>query len=366
MLSRLKNMLRKDRLKRPLYVTLFVTNRCNSRCIHCFNWREQDNWKDELTLKEIDGIMEQLGHLEGGGVSGGEPFLREDLVKIEGSYIKHCGIKEFGIPTNSLLPKLISEKSREMLETYPDVGLTIHLSLDGIGKMHDDLRGVKGNFDKVLETYRLLSELKKTHPKLSIKFDTTLSSRNISQMPELAEYVGENMPDADFHSFEIVRGDTRDKSVSAPAVKELRKLKKVIFGIATTKRFYPGNPIASMLAISAKEYIYDLYLKTLEEKKPQVPCYVGKTHAVIDSHGNVYFCELTGAIGNLRENTFDEIWNSEKAEKMREFIKAGKCWCVHSCFMQNNVVFTPGTYPGIMAYFLRNLLGIKDKGDVKK
>ncbi len=355
LLKRFYNMLMKNSLKRPLYLTLFVTNRCNSRCQHCFNWRNEKDWQNELTLQEIEGIAKQIGPVEGAGVSGGEPMLREDIDRIDDIFIEHCKITEFGIPTNCLMPRLIFEKSKKMLLKHPDVGLTIHMSLDGIGAAHDKFRGVKGNFEKFLETYELLKELKK-YPNFSLKVDTTITNKNINEIEKIARHVRESMPEVDFHSFEIVRGDTRNSDVKPPSVGGLRKLKPVLFGVAKTSDFYRKNKIASLFATAAKEYIYDTYLKTLEEKKAQVPCYVGRTHCIIDSHGNVYFCELTNAIGNLRENSFEEIWNSKKAKEMREFIGSGKCYCVHSCFMQNNILFTPRTYPAMIWYFLKRLL----------
>lgn len=350
----------KNKLKRPLYLIYFVTNKCNSKCIHCFNWKALNKKENELTLEEINKFTKEIGNLPSMGFSGGEPFLRNDLNEIIGLFQKNCNTKDFGIPTNCLMPKQIFDKTKKILENNPNITLTVYISLDGTKDTHDEIRGLKGAFEKVIETYELLKNLR-SFKNFRLKITTTITNRNIHNIPELIFFVKKNMPYVHFQSFEIMRGLPPKSYVRPPTINQLKDLKRSIFDSYKGYSFYRGKKIQSLIAYQLKKFIFETYLNILEQKKQLVPCYVGTTHCILGSEGDISFCELTQPIGNIRENTFNEIWNSKKANILRNFIKNKKCYCVHSCFQQNNIVFTTSLYPKIFLYILKNSLKFHNK-----
>ena len=74
----------------PLQLVLFVTSRCNMRCDHCFYLDEiNDSSRTELSIEQIETLAKELGGLNWVALSGGEPYLRKDLVEIIQAFYKH-------------------------------------------------------------------------------------------------------------------------------------------------------------------------------------------------------------------------------------------------------------------------------------
>ena len=137
---------RKTKLARPIQLILFITDRCNARCIHCFNWRALNQGDDGLTLEELQRLSGELGPLLTLGISGGEPFLRQDIAAVFRLFAGDNGLRDIAIPTNGLMPARIAAHVRDMLDQDSPTRVTISLSLDGLPDLHDHIRGVPGNF----------------------------------------------------------------------------------------------------------------------------------------------------------------------------------------------------------------------------
>jgi len=333
-------------IKKPISYIIFITSRCNSRCRHCFNWRNLNKSLTELSFEELEKFSDEIGKIRSLSISGGEPFLRDDLAKIILLFSKNNKPRQIDIPTNCLLPGKIAKVTEFFLKEWLPVEYSLDLSLDGLEKTHDYIRGVPGNFKKVFKTYQKLVPLRHKYG-LKIKVTTTLMNKNIGEIGKLGLWVKKNMPEVSFHNFEIMRGEPKDKSFSQPTLKELREIKPVIFKLWRSYQFY-NSKFKSFVARQLKEYIFETYLEIIKEKRQVVPCLAYTLDAVLDEKGNVYFCELTPAIGNIRENTFSEILSSKRAQKMRVFIKNKKCYCTHSCFMQKSIYLNPLTYPELI------------------
>jgi len=355
MLEKIARSFTKNRLKKPVNLIFFVTGKCDSRCIHCFNWKNLNRNRDELGLKEIGGFAKEFGSLPEVGFSGGEPLLRKDLEGIISVFELNCGTKNFGIPTNGLRPKQIAKEVENILERHPGINLGINISLDGTKEVHDSIRGIKGSFDKALETYRLLAELRRKKG-FGLKAVTTILNRNVENIPELIKFVKGNMPDIDFQTFEIMRGNPKGTGIAGPTIAQLKKARPAIFSSYKGGSFYRKNALASRIAASAKKFVFDKYLEMLEREEQLFPCYAGTVNLVLTETGNVHFCELTPSIGNIRENKITEILKGKKAGSMREHIRQRRCWCVHSCFQQNNMMLTKRMWPEIALYVIKDLL----------
>lgn len=344
----------KARLNRPIQLIVFVTDRCNARCSHCFNWRAL-NQGDELTLEELASLSHQLQDLLTLGISGGEPFLRQDLAEILDLFSSGNGLREIDIPTNGLLPERVYAQVRQMLEQDNETLVAVSLSLDGLEELHDRMRRVPGTFGRIQETYHRLVALKEKVPDrpLLIKVDTTLCNWNIAQIPELIDWVRQKMPAVDFHNFEIMRGQPKDDRVGPPSVEDLEGVKPFIFEAWKEYTFYGRHHrFQSWLALGLKRFIFEMYIRILSQKAQLIPCYAARISGVVDAQGNLYFCELRESIGNLREASLQELWHSERAERIRASIERGDCYCVHSCFQQKSVFLNPRLWPYVALYLL--------------
>lgn len=343
MIKLLSAYFKKDFLEKPIDYIIFVTNVCNSRCIHCFNWKNINKQPEkELTFEELRRFSAEIGKIRNLGLSGGEVFLRKDLPQIISLFSRVNQPKSMNIPTNCLLGEKIAIIAEEFLKEKLPVDYTISLSLDGLKQTHEHIRGIPGNFERVFKTYKALLPLKKKY-QLKIKVSTTLNNLNINEIEELGAYVKKNMPQIDFHNFEIMRGSPKEKTLLPPSYEELIKLRPIIFKIWQDYQFY-GKAKKSLIAYQLKKYVYNTYLEIIKEKKQVVPCLAYAFDAVLDAYGNVYFCELLPTIGNIRKQSFTQILKSPAAKKQRVFIRKGCCYCTHSCFMQKSIFLNPGHY----------------------
>ena len=162
---------------KPVTLTFSITSACQSLCKTCniglVYQKNPVRIKDDLNLEEIEKMFKSIGHVYFFNISGGEPFLRKEIVEIVKLAFKYLNPKVIHTPTNALTPKLIEKKTEEILKWmkdngYENIPFTIKPSYDGIGKSHDHIRGMEGNFEKLMETYTLLKELQKKYPNLKV------------------------------------------------------------------------------------------------------------------------------------------------------------------------------------------------------
>src|SRR5919206_4578181 len=116
----------RDRVRRREFnsLFLFVTSRCNSLCRTCFYF-DKLNSKDDLTVAEIRRISETAGPFRKLWLSGGEPFLRDELAEIVGMFARRNGVRNVNLPTNGLLPEKIFPAMDRMLELCPEVSIDL-------------------------------------------------------------------------------------------------------------------------------------------------------------------------------------------------------------------------------------------------
>src|SRR5438309_5680700 len=85
----------------PINLTLSPSPRCNSRCLTCNIWMKRE---DELTLTEWEAVLRSLGRTPFWfTVSGGEPFMYKEIVRLCQAVYTYCRPGIINIPTNSLM-----------------------------------------------------------------------------------------------------------------------------------------------------------------------------------------------------------------------------------------------------------------------
>jgi MoaA/NifB/PqqE/SkfB family radical SAM enzyme len=242
------------------------------------------------------------------------------------------------MPTNSLLPEQVEAIVARALQSRKDdrQTFTVGLSLDHLGKRHDEIRGAPGNFPNVVETYRRLTELKRRCRGLIVNVQTVLASFNQHDLAEITSWVAANFPDIDFHSFELLRPPFPDSSIRPLTAEEyataLDKLKPYWAG------FDRYRPILRNVKVAARA----AELETLEQQRMVYKCYAGTVSGVLNPEGTISLCEIQWEIGNIREYgwSFRKAWFSEKADELRGRVAKRECWCTHSCFMSSSLPFS--------------------------
>lgn len=345
-----------SKLETPLQLILFVTNRCNARCKHCFYWKETAKKEKEITLKEFEKIAYSLKNpLKLLIVTGGEPYLRGDLPQICQIFSEINKTERIQIPTNGSMPEKVFSDTKNIMESC-DAKISVSVSLDGLEKTHDKMRGVKGLFRKATETIIKL----KTLDNVEVFVTTVISNHNCDEIDKISEYVCKELGVR--HAIEIVRG-TRflkeyfpeilddlspyDITVKPPQIEKIDKIREKVKSIL--KGQLSGIPYA--MSMGFVDYQFNL----LKNPKKTINCLAGNFIGVIYSSADVALCELTKPIGNLRSTQFDfyKLWNSEEANKRRKDIN--NCFCTHICFLIPSLVYDPKKL--LKFIFKYNLLG---------
>ncbi|MBU1628367.1 radical SAM protein, partial [bacterium] len=339
--------------KKPhlLSLTFFITHRCNFRCQHCFflDKLNPENF-NELSLDEIDKMASNMDDLLFLSVTGGEPFLRDDIVDIIRIFYKRNRLKNLVIPTNGFLKDRILSGVEEILKSCPTMGFNLGISIDDFEKEHDELRGVKGSFKKAVDTFRALKELKKSYPALSIEIVTTMTAKNQDHLESFYDFVFEDLkPDA--VNLSIVRGDIKEVGMHEFDLDKYEKLVKRIQG-AYTKGNLAGyrNFSLSNYAFSVRMIAPQILIRLIEEDRWQIPCLAGTFSGVLYANGDLYPCEmLQRRIGNIRDAGYDfkALWNSKVAKNIRRFVRESKCYCEHPCNFTINILFNWRYLPAV-------------------
>jgi MoaA/NifB/PqqE/SkfB family radical SAM enzyme len=320
-------------LPSPPFVVLFINSLCNMRCEHCFYWTHL-NKRDDLTVDEIVALSESLGKIENLNLSGGEPFLREEFAQICRQFIRRNGVRQIYVPSNGYFKERTVAAVTEVLkETELDL-FVVELSLDGMPLFHDTFRVSPGSFKKAMATYDALAELQKSDPRLRIHAISTATDVNVEQIRKLTTYLYDRCPKMDHHNLAIIRGDRKNPALKTPPLDQYQSLFDYIRRLWQPREEGRYGGIVEPMLQWAK-------VKTLEERTQVVRCKAGVLTAVISANGDVSVCELHEPLGNLRQQSFWDIWRSDKAKRQRESVQRKECHCTTEVFLWPSIVFQP-------------------------
>jgi MoaA/NifB/PqqE/SkfB family radical SAM enzyme len=348
------------------YLILFVTSRCNARCKMCFNWRTLESPSTDLELDEIRALARTTPELIQLTLSGGEPFLRDDLVEIIEAFHQNTGVSQITLPTNAILTDRIAAAVPEILDRFPRLSVNLDLSIDGVGADHDEIRGRPAAYEQVLKTYRAAVEIKKRRPRLRLGMSAVLSRFNRDQIIATLGEMGREFS-FDRHEVMLARGSTREPSATEVSIDDYEKAHRWIerHDRAGSRTLF--GRINYQLALSMRESL----MRTVREDRMILPCLAGSKLMVVEADGLVRPCEILHTLlpegrpdlgladftlGNLRENDHDlrNIARSDRTRRVVEFIRDSRCHCTFECALFNSLVFNPRQWPKLGLRVLLN------------
>jgi MoaA/NifB/PqqE/SkfB family radical SAM enzyme len=307
----------------PINFTVGLTYRCNSQCKTCNIWRRKSS--NELSVEEFDEVFRKIGEAYWFTLSGGEPFLRNDIVEICRSVRDNCKPGIINIPTNGLLCDVILGRVKEILEVCPDTKIVVNVSMDGVEEQHNEIRGVKGNFERAIKTYEALRSLNSKNFELGIH--TVISTFNVHKIPQIYEYLKKLKPDS--YITEIAEERVELDTVGEEITPSVEDYSEAIDYLSERMKKETRQGLSKLTKSFRLEY-YKLVKKTLKEKRQVISCYAGVASAQIAPDGDVWTCCIRAEpLGNLRDVSYDfrKIWFGEKAAALRKSIKTGECYC---------------------------------------
>ncbi len=307
----------------PINYTVSLLYECNSRCSTCNIWKKKSK---QLTVEEYRKIFKKIGHSPYWiTFSGGEPFLRKDISEIVTTIYDVSKPKIINIPTNGILTKKIIDSVKTIASHCKKSQLVINLSIDAIGKDHDDIRNVPGNYEKVIRTYKALKNLKLTN--LSVGIHTVISNYNVGNFSNISRTLMELDPDSYITEIAEERNelDTMNTKITPNMIKYSSAIDYLIHRIKNSN--YTGF---QKITMAFRIEYYDLVKKVLRDKTQIIPCYAGIASCQISPDGDVWSCCIKAkSLGNLVDNNynFKKIWNSPEMALERLSIHKKECYC---------------------------------------
>ena len=323
----------------PLNLTFSVTNICQSRCKTCNIWelysKHPEKRDQELSLDEIEKIFRSMGHVYIFNISGGEPFLRSDFTEIIKLACRYLTPGIIHIPTNAIAVDLVEKKVQKILKflktDFPSVHLTVKPSLDHIGNKHDEIRGIPGNFQKVITLYQRLKSLQPGFSNFHVELGTVISTWNVNDIEEIASFVTSLGMDSYRNEIAEQRSEmfNTEHDITPSADDYEQATDYFVHQIKANMR----NRLFFHRITSAFRLVYyALAIRILREKRQVIPCYAGISNAHLSPYGDIWACCTLGydkSMGNLRDHNYDfkAIWNSQDAKEIRTDIRNGACHC---------------------------------------
>lgn len=333
----------------PMNYTISALYTCNSQCKTCNIWKKK---AENLTIDEYKVILKKLGRTPYWiTISGGEPFLRKDLVELCRIIYKYSKPKIINIPTNGILTSKIVEDVIAIAKDCPKTQIIINLSIDGIGQQHDELRQVPGNYNKIIETFKKLKELK--YKNLAVGIHTVISCFNVKEFSNIANELMQLGPDSYITEIAEERNElaTMNSNITPDMISYRSAIDYLMHRIKNGK-FNGMNKITQAFRI---EY-YNLVKRILRDRKQVIPCYSGIASAQISPDGDVWICCIKAqSLGNLRENdyNFKKIWFNKNMKKERLSVKNKECYCPLANASYTNMLMD---IPTLIRVFYRNFI----------
>ncbi len=290
--------------------TVIVTYRCNARCNMCNRFKAPSKPEEEITVEAIKKLPEMYFT----NITGGEPFIREDLKDIVRELYKKSD--RIVISTNGFFTDRIVDLCKE----FPEIG--IRISIEGLEDTNNKIRGLEDGFNKGYTTLKKLVEMGMK----DVGFGMTVQDANAKDLVALYDLSNEmNMEfaTASLHnSFYFVEAKNiiHDRPMVA---KEFEKLINKLLASKSTKKWFRAYFNHGLI-----NYIYG--------QKRLLPCDMAFDTFFIDPYGDVMPCNGTKdkeVMGNVNEvKEWDELWESEQADKVRSKVRCcdRDCWMIGS------------------------------------
>jgi len=296
-------------MPRKLNGTVIVTYRCNARCTMCNRYKEPSRPEDELAIETI----RRLPPMYFTNITGGEPFIREDLKEIVRELYKKSD--RIVISTNGFFTERIIDLCKE----FPNVG--IRISIEGLENTNNEICGLEDGYNRGYTTLKKLREMGMT----DVGFGMTVQDKNAPDLVplyKLSDEMGMEFATASLHnSFYFVESGNiiHDRQMVA---EHFETLVNELLKSNSPKKWFRAYFNHGLI-----NYIYS--------QKRLLPCDMSFDTFFIDPFGDVMPCNGTKhkeVMGNLNTQTWDELWNSPEAENVRKKVRAcdRNCWMIGS------------------------------------
>ena len=292
-----------------LHGSIIVTYRCNARCNMCDVWRFPSRPDEEIGLK----VIEKLPQMFFTNITGGEPFVRQDLPDIVELLRRKS--QRIVISTNGFF----TERIIELCKRYPDLG--IRISVEGFKGANDLIRGIPDGYSRTQHTLKILRQMGLK----DVGFAMTVQDCNYKDLVGLyrmARGFDYEFATATLHNSHYFHKWDNKIEFKDAVISEFQKLILELLKSRKTKEWF-------------RAYFNYGLINYIRGNPRFLPCEMGKNGFFLDPFGDVLVCngmDKKEPLGNLKTQEWDEIWNSTRASQVRDMVRACKknCWMIGS------------------------------------
>jgi len=298
------------KIPQPTDLCVITTYRCPMRCKMCNIWENPTEKTKEIKPEELQ-LLPKVKFIN---LTGGEPFIREDLEEI----VEVCYTKSPRVVIST--SGWYEDRVVALAKRFPQIG--IRISIEGLSCKNDELRGHAGGFDKGLRTLLTMKEMGLK----DIGFGCTVSNNNSSDMLSLyrlSKSLDLEFATAAFHNSFYFH---KDDNVITNKEEVCGNFEKLVN--EQLKERHPKSWFRAFLNMGLINYI--------EGNRRMLPCEAGIVSFFVEPYGDIYPCNglekkyWQEKMGNIRETPdFQAIWTSEQAQKVREMVRK----CPKNCWM---------------------------------
>ena len=296
-------------MAKKLNGTVIVTYRCNAKCTMCNRYKVPSKPEDEISLETIRKLPEMYFT----NITGGEPFMRDDLKDVVRELYKKS--ERIVISTNGFYTDRIVDLCKE----FPQVG--IRISIEGLEQTNNEIRGLDDGYNRGYTTLKTLVDMGLK----DVGFGMTVQDKNAPDLVPLyniSDELNMEFATASLHnSFYFVESNNiiHDRLMVAQNFEDL--VNRLLASNSPKKWF--------------RAYFNHGLINYIFSQKRLLPCDMSFDTFFIDPFGDVMPCNGTKekeVMGNLNEQSWDELWNSEQAEEVRKKVRCcdRNCWMIGS------------------------------------
>ena len=342
---------------RPTVLIYNCTWVCDAKCTMCSNWKFGDR-KSDMTLAQLEPVIAHgfWGAVENLNISGGEPTTRNDLPPMVEMFQRHLPrLRKIGINTTGLTPHRAIPMLTRIVEFCAEKGLlvSIRVSLDGIGDIHDQVRVVKNGFEKACKTIEAMQALAKKHDNFQFGIAATIFATNMPDAENILAWARTRELDVVFNMLRFTDAMLHNKELEQTIgfrEREERFMRKFFLDRVQEESVLSGQ---SFMYLHYADMIANGYHRTM-------PCPFQSQGLLLNPNGDLHYCENSEKLGNVLDDSAESLYFQAENLAHRERLKNDVCTtCLSPC--QVNVGAMKQFVP--YAKFLRRAYQVKRDPD---
>jgi len=314
---------------RPTVLIYNCTWVCDAKCTMCNNWKWGDR-KSDMTLAQLEPVMDSpfWAAVENLNISGGEPTTRLDLPEMVEMFQRRLPrLRKIGINTTGLTPARAIPMLTKVVKFCAEKQLliSIRVSLDGIGDVHDQVRAVKNGFDRASKTIEAMQALAKTHGNFSFGIASTIFAKNLEDAENILTWARTKNLDVVFNMLRFTDAMLHNGGLKEQIGFQDRE--------ETFMRKFFLDRVAEESVLSGQSFMYLHYADMIANGYHRtMPCPFQSQGLLLNPNGDLHYCENSQKIGNVLDASAESLYYKTENLAHRQRIKEEICpTCLSPC-----------------------------------